>query len=72
MDEYEGLSHTKWECKFHVVFIPKARRVLYRQLRQHLCEVFRRLAEQKERGRRRAANATLYWWQNGPASSQGE
>jgi len=49
MDEYESLSHTKWECKYHVVFIPKCRRkTLYGQLRQHLGEVFRRLAEQKE------------------------
>ena len=49
MDEYESLSHTKWECKYHVVFIPKCRRkTLYGQLRRHLGEVFRRLAEQKE------------------------
>lgn len=49
MDEYESLSHTKWECKYHVVFIPKCRRkVLYEQLRQHLGEVLRKLASQKE------------------------
>ena len=49
MDEYESLSHTKWECKYHVVFIPKCRRkTLYAGLRKHLGEVFRRLAEQKE------------------------
>ena len=49
MDEYASLSHTKWECKYHVVFIPKCRRkTLYRELRKHLGEVFRRLAEQKE------------------------
>src|SRR5665213_1599611 len=49
MDELESLSHSKWECKYHVVFIPKGRRqVLYGQLWQHLGEVFRRLAEQKE------------------------
>jgi REP element-mobilizing transposase RayT len=49
MDEYESLSHTKWECKYHVVFIPKCRRrTLYEELRQHLGEVFRRLAAQKE------------------------
>ncbi len=30
MDDYESLSHTRWECKYHVVFIPKYRRkVLY-------------------------------------------
>ena len=49
MDDCEGLRHTKWECKYHVVFIPKGRRKkLYKQLRQHLGEVFRRLAQQKE------------------------
>jgi putative transposase len=49
MDEYESLSHTKWECKYHVVFIPKCRRkTLYAELRTHLGEVFRKLAEQKE------------------------
>jgi putative transposase len=49
MDEYESLSHTKWECKYHVVFIPKCRRkTLFGQLRQHLGEVFHRLAAQKE------------------------
>ena len=49
MDEYQSLSHTKWECKYHVVFIPKYRRkVLYGQLRSYLGEVFRELARQKE------------------------
>ena len=49
MDEPESLSHSKWECKYHVVFIPKCRRkTLYEQLRRHLGEVFRKLAEQKE------------------------
>ena len=49
MDEYESLNHTKWECKYHVVFIPKCRRkTLYLELRKHLGEVFRKLATQKE------------------------
>jgi putative transposase len=49
MDEYESLSHTKWECKYHVVFIPKYRmKMLYVELRKHLGEVFRKLAERKE------------------------
>ena len=49
MDEYEGLNHTKWDCKHHVVFIPKCRRrTLYGGLRPHLGEVFKRLAAQKE------------------------
>ena len=49
MDEFESLSHTKWECKYHVVFIPKFRRkALYGQLRDHLGELLRKLATQKE------------------------
>ena len=49
MYDYRSLSHTRWECKYHVVFIPKCRRkTLYGQLRQHLGEVFRELAARKE------------------------
>src|SRR6266581_2093898 len=49
MDEYERLSHSKWECKYHVVFIPKCRRkTLYGELRRDLGEVFHQLAKQKE------------------------
>ena len=49
MDKARSLNHTKWECKYHVVFIPKCRRkVLYKELRRHLGEVFRQLAGQKE------------------------
>jgi len=49
MDEYNSLNHTKWECKYHVVFIPKCRRkVLYGELRRNLGEVFRKLTEQKD------------------------
>ena len=49
MNIEESLQHTKWECKYHVVFIPKFRRkALYVQLRQHLGEVFRELCRQRE------------------------
>lgn len=49
MDEAESLSHSRWECRYPVVFIPRGRRkTLYERLRRHLGEVFRRLAEQKE------------------------
>src|SRR5262249_40140171 len=49
MTAYQSLTHTKCECKYHVVFIPKYRRkVLYGQLRQYLGPVFRELARQKE------------------------
>jgi putative transposase len=45
----DSLSHTKWDCKYHIVFIPKCRRaVLYRELRKYLGEMFRNLARQKE------------------------
>ena len=51
MDDYRSLSHTKWDCKYHVVFIPKCRRkTLYGRLRKHLGEVFRELASRKECG----------------------
>src|SRR5215467_13091455 len=49
MDDYESLSHTRWTCKYHVIFIPKCRRrALYQELRRHLGEVFRKLALQRE------------------------
>ncbi|MCP5445343.1 MAG: IS200/IS605 family transposase [Chromatiaceae bacterium] len=45
----ESLSHTRWECKYHVVFIPKYRKkAIFGQIRKELGEVFRRLARQKE------------------------
>ena len=49
MDKYQSLNHTSWDCKYHVVFIPKCRRrTLYVELRRYLGEVFRRLAQQRE------------------------
>jgi len=49
MDKIGSLSHAKRECKYHVVFIPKYRKkVLYKEQRQYLGEIFRKLAEQKE------------------------
>ena len=49
MDEYESLSHTRWDCKYHVVFIPKCRRkILYGKLRKDLGDLFHNLAKQKE------------------------
>ena len=49
MNDYESLKHTKWECKYHLVFIPKYRKkALYGQLRKELGSVFRELARQKE------------------------
>ena len=49
MSKYDSLNHTKWDCKYHIVFIPKCRRkVLYGKLRQNLREVFHELAKQRE------------------------
>ena len=49
MPKYQSLNHSSYECKYHVVFIPKYRKkALYKELRRHLGEVFRKLAEQKE------------------------
>ena len=49
MEDLKRLSHAVWDCKFHVVFIPKCRRkVLYGRLRKQLGKVFRELARQKE------------------------
>jgi len=49
MDLSQSLSHTRWDCKYHVVFIPKCRRkTLYQQLRRYLGELFHSLAQQKE------------------------
>jgi putative transposase len=49
VNDYQTLNHTKWEGKYHVVFIPKGRRkALCGQLRAALGEVFRELARQKE------------------------
>lgn len=49
MKEYQSLSHTRWDCKYHVVFIPKKRKKkIFEVLRRHLGEIFRELAKQKD------------------------
>jgi putative transposase len=49
MKEYQSLSHTRWDCKYHVVFIPKRRKKsIYGALRRNLGEIFRELAQQRE------------------------
>ena len=45
---YESLSHSKWNCKYHLVFIPKYRKkVLYGKIRKFLAKTFHELANQK-------------------------
>ena len=48
MSNYESLSHSKWDCKYHVVFVPKGRKKeLYGKIRKFLGPVFRELAQQR-------------------------
>ncbi|MBI3916218.1 MAG: IS200/IS605 family transposase [Betaproteobacteria bacterium] len=49
MKEYQSLSHTRWDCKYHVVFIPKRRKkTIFGVLRKHLGRILRELAQHKE------------------------
>ena len=49
VNDIQSLRHTVWECKYHVVWVPKYRRkVLYGQIRQYLGEVLRELAGHRE------------------------
>ena len=46
MKNYESLSHTRYDCKYHVVFIPKYRRKkIYGAIRRHLGEIFHEAGE---------------------------
>lgn len=48
MDE-NSLAHTKWNCKYHVVFAPKYRRqVIYKQIKRDIGEILRKLCARKE------------------------
>ena len=45
---YESLSHSKWDCKYHIVFVPKYRKkVLYGKIRKFLGSLFHELAQQR-------------------------
>jgi putative transposase len=49
MSLYESLAHSKWDCTYHIVFIPKGRRKdLYGKVRKYLGKVFHDLASQRE------------------------
>jgi putative transposase len=48
LSSYESLSHSKWDCKYHLVFVPKCRKkVLYGKIRTFLGPVFHELAGQR-------------------------
>ena len=49
MKEYQSLAHTHWDCKYHIVFIPKGRKkAIFGAIRKHLGETLHELARQKE------------------------
>ena len=49
MRDYQGLAHTTWDCKYHIVFIPKGRKkAIFGAIRHHLGQVLHELAHQKE------------------------
>ena len=49
MEDINSLCHSSWDCKYHIVWIPKYRRkVMFVNIRNHLGEIFRELARQKE------------------------
>jgi putative transposase len=49
LNNIQRLAHSVWDCKYHIVWIPKWRRkILYGRLREHLGDVFRELARQRE------------------------
>jgi putative transposase len=49
MNKQESLSHTVWDCKYHIVWIPKYRKKsLYKELREYVGPVLKDLASQRE------------------------
>lgn len=49
MSSYQSLAHSRWDCKYHVVFVPKRRKkVIFGNLKTKLKEIFHELAKQKE------------------------
>jgi hypothetical protein len=76
MDKFESLNHTKWDCKYHIVFIPKGRRkVLYAQLRQHLGEVFKPLKDEPYATKKayvcyHDSKSNEWWFQRQPHASE--
>ena len=47
-DDISSLAHSKWNCKYHIVFAPKYRRmVIYKQIKTDIGRILRKLCEQK-------------------------
>ena len=48
MKEWQSLAHVRWECKYHIVFVPKYRKkVLYGRTRRQVGQILRQLCRQK-------------------------
>ena len=48
MRDYKSLTHTRWDCKYHIVFIPKKRqKLIHGAIRKHLGDTFHELAKRK-------------------------
>ena len=57
--DYNSLSHTKWECKYHIVFAPKhRRRVIYGKIKRDIGIILRKLCEQNRERQRRFRDKT--------------
>ena len=49
MKEWQNLAHTKWECKYHIVFVPKYRhKIFFGKMRKRVGELIRELCRQKD------------------------
>ena len=49
MNDIKSLSHSKWRCKYHIVFAPKYRRqVIYKKIRVNIGKILRQLCERKK------------------------
>jgi putative transposase len=49
MDDSSSLAHTKWNCKYHIVFAPKYRRqIIYKDLKEEIGKILRQLCQWKE------------------------
>ena len=52
MHEWQSLSHVRWECKYHIVIIPKYRkRMLYGKLKKHVGEVIKEVGQEMGRSK---------------------
>lgn len=46
---YQSLSHSKWNCKYHIIFVPKKRKkILFKNIRKELVKILHELASQKD------------------------